>query len=168
MRTPVPSLKLTPSAQTALHELKNKIGNHFLTEQPNMATASGHTLRNEGAPSQAMKHATGAGVYSSSAEAAPLGFKSETRFQIKQPINTFKTETKDKAALRKQKPRGPAEREAAVLMFTHGVPRQTQLPVPGLRPSAPSQRLRQIRGRACLYVLITGLRFVFDFPALLK
>lgn len=120
MRTPVLSLKLTPSAQTALHELQSKMGHHFLTEQPNMATASGHALRNEGAPSQAMKHATGAGVYSSSAEAAPLGFKSETRFQIKQPINTFKTEAKDEAALRKRKPRGPAEREAAVLTSTLG------------------------------------------------
>ena len=123
MRTPVLALKLSPSAQTALHELQSEIGNHFLTEQPNTATASGHTLRDEGAPSQAMKHATGAGIHSSLAEAAPLGFKSETRFQIKQPINTFETETKDKAALRKQKPRGPAERQAAVLTLTLGAPR---------------------------------------------
>lgn len=38
-----------------------------------MVTTSGHALRNEGAPSEAMKHPTSAGVYASSAKATPLG-----------------------------------------------------------------------------------------------
>ena len=115
-----------------------------------MVTTSGHALRNEGAPSEAMKHPTSAGVYASSAKATPLGLLL-TRFQIKQSINTFKTETKDKAALSKQKPIGPAEREEAVCLrsFTTAKAETAACPWP---PALGSQRqsLRQIQGRACL------------------